>query len=63
MYGYMINEIGYCISSLRKSRELMEKDLFVIEKLKHHYRMNSNLTNKVKSYLVNNKPKLDQVSP
>ena len=41
----------------------MEKDLFVIEKLKDHYRMGENLTNKVKAYLVNNKPKLDQVSP
>lgn len=59
----MINEIGYCISSLRKNREIMEKDLFIIEKLKDHYRMSTNLTNKVKSYLVNSKPKLDQVSP
>lgn len=59
----MINEIGYCISSLRKNREIMEKDLFVIEKLKDHYRMSANMTNKVKSYLVNSKPKLDQVSP
>jgi hypothetical protein len=45
----MINEIGYCISSLRKNREIMVKDLFVIEKLKEHYRMDSKLTNKIKN--------------
>jgi hypothetical protein len=61
--GYIINQIGYCITSLRKDQEIIEKDLSVLQKLKKHYKMNSNLINKVRFYILNNKPKTTQLSP
>jgi hypothetical protein len=63
MFGYMINEMGYCISSLRKNREAVDRDLFVVEKLRKHYKMGEELTRKVRSYLLDARPKLDQVQP
>lgn len=63
MLGYIINEIGYCISSLRKGREVVERDLGTVEKLRRHYKMGAQLTHKVRSYLVNSKPDVAQLSP
>lgn len=63
MFGYMINEIGYCISSLRKNREIIDKDLFMVEKLRKHYKMNEELISRVKGYLLETKPNPNQVLP
>lgn len=30
MFAYIVNEIGYCISALRKSKEMIEKDLSIV---------------------------------
>ena len=59
----MINEIGYCISSLRKKREIVDRDLFVVEKLRRHYGMNEELTAKMRAYIAESKPDPDQVLP
>lgn len=63
MLGYIINEIGYCISSLRKGREVIERDLGTVEKMRRHYKMGTQLTHKVRSYIVNSKPDVAQLSP
>ena len=39
MFSYLINEIGYSISTLRKGREVVENDLAVLEKMRKHYHM------------------------
>jgi len=63
MLGYVINEIGWCISSLRKGREVIERDLATVEKMKRHYKMGAPLTHRLRSYLVSSKPDIDQLSP
>ena len=40
MFAYLINEIGYSISTLRKGREIVENDLSIMEKMRKHYNMN-----------------------
>ena len=63
MFGFMLNEIGYCITSLRKKREVIDRDLFVVEKLRRHYGMDQELTAKIRAYIVDAKPDPDQVLP
>lgn len=63
MFAYIINEIGYSISSLRKERELVERDLSTMEKIKKHYHMNEKLTDRARSYLINHKPDVDKLVP
>jgi hypothetical protein len=63
MFAYIINEIGYSISSLRKDREVIEKDLSIVEKMRTHYNMDENLANRTRSYIINHKPKIEQLSP
>ena len=61
--GYIISEIGYCISNLRKDREIMEKDLAIVLKMKKHYKMKENIMKKARSYIVNYTQKADQLYP
>jgi hypothetical protein len=63
MFAYIINEIGYSISTLRKGRETVEKDLSTLEKIKKHYQMSDALMNRARAYLINHKPKFDQLAP
>ena len=39
VFAYMINEIGYAMSNLRKEKEIIDKDLSTVEKMKQHYGM------------------------
>ena len=39
MLGYLINEIGQMLSSIRKRRENLEKDLSAIGKLSKYYNL------------------------
>lgn len=61
--GYIISEIGYCISNLRKGRETMEKDLSIILKMRKHYNMNDKLLKEARSFIINNKHEVDQLYP
>ncbi len=40
IFAYLINEIGYNLSNLRKDEEIIEKDLTVLEKIKNFYKIN-----------------------
>lgn len=63
LFAYIVNEIGYSISSLRKSKEAVERDLSIVEKMKAHYKMNKKLTNKLREYLVSNGSKTNHLTP
>jgi hypothetical protein len=63
LFAYVVNEIGYCISSLRKEKEVIEKDLSVIEKMRKHYNMEKDLANRVREYVVNDAARGNQLTP
>lgn len=63
MFAYIVNEIGYCISALRKNRELIEKDLSIVEKMRQQYKMGQKLTNKLFEYLAENGSKKEHLLP
>lgn len=63
LFAYIVNEIGYSVSSLRKSKEAVEKDLSVVEKMREHYKMSKGLTNKLREYLVSNGSKTAHLTP
>lgn len=63
MFAYIVNEIGYCISSLRKNKEIIEKDLSIVEKMRQQYKMNQKLTSKLFEYLALNGSKKEHLTP
>lgn len=63
LFAYIVNEIGYSISSLRKSKEMIERDLSVVEKMREHYKMNKKLTNKLREYLVSDGSRNEHLTP
>ena len=63
LFAYIVNEIGYSISALRKSREVIEKDLSVLEKIRRHYKMDRGITNRISEYIVNDSSATDHLTP
>jgi len=63
MFAYIVNEIGYSISALRKGREVIEKDLSVLEKMRRHYKMERGITNRISEYIVNDTSANDHLTP
>jgi hypothetical protein len=64
MFGYIINEIGYTLSVQRKSREVLEKDLLTMEKMKHYYKIDTSLMEKSRDYLIKQSDQIfDQLLP
>lgn len=63
LFAYIVNEIGYSISSLRKSKEVVERDLSVVEKMREHYKMNKKLTSKLREYLVSDGSRSEHLTP
>ena len=59
----MINEIGYAMSNIRKQNEAIDKDLSNVEKIKQHYKMNESTTNRLREFVVNQKPTGQLVEP
>lgn len=41
----------------------MEKDLSTMEKIKKQYKLSDALMNRARNYLINHKPKVDQLAP
>ena len=56
VFAYMINEIGYAMSNLRKEKEVIDMDLSNVEKIKQHYRMKDDTTNRLRTFVINQKP-------
>lgn len=63
MFSYLINEIGYSISTLRKGREVIENDLSVLEKMRKHYKMKDEVANQARNFLINHKPDSNLLDP
>ena len=56
VFAYMINEIGYAMSNLRKETEIVDKDLSNVEKIKQHYNMKDDTINRLRTFVINQKP-------
>ena len=56
VFAYMINEIGYAMSNLRKEKEIIDRDLSNVEKIKQHYKMTDATTNRLRTFVINQKP-------
>ena len=63
IFAYLINEIGYCMSCLRKETEVIDKDLSSVEKIKQHYKMTDETTNRLRSFVLNQNPTLRLLEP
>lgn len=58
-----MSEIGHNLSSMRKGREALEKELTLINKMKRYYRINDELIYRARSYLIGEKPSRDHMAP
>lgn len=63
MFSYLISEIGYSVSTLRKGREVIENDLSVLEKMRKHYGMRDEIANQARNFLINHKPDSNLLEP
>ena len=63
IFAYLINEIGYCMSQLRKETEIVDKDLSTVEKIKQHYRMTADTTNRLRTFVMNQRSTACLVEP
>lgn len=63
IFGYMVNEIGYNLSALRKQSEAVKRELNLVEKMRKYYRIDDDLIHKARAYLINREPESDQLSP
>ena len=51
-FAYIINEIGSALSSLQNKRMVLERDLMTMEKIRTHYKINKDLLEKSRNYLI-----------
>jgi hypothetical protein len=58
-----MSEIGHNLSTIRKGRETLEKELTLINKMKKYYRINDELVYRARSYLIGEKPNSDHLAP
>lgn len=63
MFGYLLNEIGYTVNILRRSRQVVEKDLVTLDKMRHYYKIDNELMEKGRTYLINQSDRADHLSP
>lgn len=63
MLAYVVNEIGFCLSSLRKRREILQKDFEIVDKLKKYYKLNDSIVQRVNQYLINSNEKAYELTP
>jgi hypothetical protein len=62
-FGYLINEIGFNLSVMRKSEENLTKNLRTLNRIERFYSVDRGLVNKAKGYLINNENFVDQLTP
>ncbi len=58
-----MNEIGHSLSHLRKGREVLEKELTLMNKMKKYYNINDELMHRARSYIIEEKPSIDHLAP
>lgn len=63
MFGYLLNEIGYTVNILRRNRQVVEKDLVTLDKMRHYYKIDDDLMEKGRTYLINQSDRADHLSP
>jgi hypothetical protein len=59
----LINEIGYTLSTIRKEEEELENNISTLSKMCKYYRIDQDLANLAKEYLVNNKKSFEDIEP
>ena len=63
IFAYLISGIGYNLGNLRKDREIVEKDLSMLEKCREYYKIEPELIVKARSNLLNNKEAINRLKP
>lgn len=63
IFAYLISEIGYNLSNLRKDREVIEKDLSILEKCKGYYKISPEIVAKTRSNLLNCQQAINRLKP
>lgn len=63
MFGYLLNEIGYTVNILRRNRQMVEKDLVTLDKMRQYYKIDDDLMEKGRTYLINQSDRTDHLSP
>lgn len=54
-FANFINEIGYILTAIRTANNSIEKELLVIQKMKKWYRMDEDLSKRVRIHVINSK--------
>ena len=63
-FGFVINEIGYTVSVWRKGRQVLERDLLTLEKMKRVYKLEDELMEKSRNFIISqNDQMVDQLLP
>jgi hypothetical protein len=62
-FSYLINEIGYTLSSLRKEEEELEQNISTLGKMCKYYSIDQDLNNLAKEHLLHNKKKFQDIEP
>ena len=60
-FSYLINEIGYTLSSLRKEEEELEQNISTLGKMNKYYCIDQDLNNLAKEHLLQNKKKFQDI--
>jgi hypothetical protein len=63
VFSYVISEIGYTLSTIRKEEEHLEHNISTLAKMSKHYGLEEELTNHAKSYLINNQKSQEDIYP
>ena len=62
LIGYIINEIGHTLSSMRQARDDFEEDIQNADIICNNYQLNKELKHKVRNYIVNNRLANDELN-
>ena len=62
MFGYLVNQIGYTLSVLRATEEVLQRDLVLLNKLAKTYKLEKMLVNRTKNFLVTNQEPQSQTT-
>ena len=62
MIGYIVSEIGHTLSMLRQTREDFEQSIQHTDKICKYYRLEKDLKQRVRSYIINHQLANDELN-
>jgi hypothetical protein len=63
IFAFVINSIGHTLSSMRSEQESLEKDLSSLSKISKEYKLDEELENSARTYIIDNKTSVNDLLP